>query len=90
MDEQTGDRQYGCWVYPHGREVPAEFWRKIELIYPDERGTATLIYRAEPPDGELPALMWKLQVQAAQIGFRIRVTTEDGTVTDAPPIGTTG
>lgn len=87
MSRQTDDRKYGCWMYPPGNDVPAEFWRKIELIYPDERGTATLLYRAEPPDDELAALVWKLQVQAARIGFRIRVTCEDGTVIDdVPPI----
>jgi hypothetical protein len=77
---------FNCWAYPPGKEVPEEFWRKIETTYPDGK-VMTLIYRAEPEDpGELPALMWKIQRGAARFGFSIRITDENGTVTEAGPI----
>jgi hypothetical protein len=74
-----------CWAYPPGAVVPDEFWRKIELRYPDDR-IMTFIYRTEPPAGELPELMLKLQAGAARAGFRIFVTDEDGETVEAPPL----
>jgi|GraSoiStandDraft_27_1057306.scaffolds.fasta_scaffold1434098_2 hypothetical protein len=66
-------------------EVPAKFWRLIELQYPNGRSLC-LVYTAEPTDSsELPRLMWQLQCSAAVYRFTIIVIDADGT-TEAPPV----
>lgn len=70
-----------------GREpadIPAEFWPKIELAYPD--GTVrTIVNEREPADDrELPELMLRVQLAAGQYGFRVTVIGADGTRTYAP------
>lgn len=68
-----------------GETVPDEFWRKIELRYPDHR-VITMLYDTEPPADELPEVMWQLQRMAAIASFRVFVTTQDRKTVEAPPI----
>jgi hypothetical protein len=53
--------QYKAIAYGPGESPPAEFWRKIELTYPDGR-MLTLVYDVDPGVTEMQALMFKLQI----------------------------
>jgi hypothetical protein len=66
-------------------DMPAKWWRKIELAYPDGK-TYTLVYERQPADSrELPDLMLKLQAMAGKHGFCITVTDKHGVRTGAGP-----
>lgn len=62
--------------------APLEYWRRIELHYPDGAVVA-LVYEREPVAGEAAALMWKLQVDCKDM-FKVLVIDGDGTRTWAP------
>lgn len=67
-------------------KIPAVFWRKIEVSYPDGN-VVTLVYEREPSDAqELRDLMWMLQTGAAEYGYKILITDADGGACEGPEI----
>jgi len=63
-------------------KVPAVFWRKLELVYPDKE-QLTLVYVQEA-GREIRDVMWQLQVAAGKGWFRLFVTAADGRREEAP------
>lgn len=63
-------------------KVPAVFWRKLELVYPDKE-PLTLVY-VEEAEQEIRDVMFQLQVAAGKRWFRLFVTTADGCRTEVP------
>jgi hypothetical protein len=67
-------------------DVPATWWRKIELRYPDG-GLVVLAYDREPGNpAELPGLMLRLQILAGKGYFTVTVVYGDGSSEQAPAL----
>ena len=56
--------------------IPAQWWLKIELTYPDR--TAVLVYEEPADETELRNLTRVLQQASAAIGFTVTVVQPDG------------
>lgn len=63
-------------------KVPAVFWRKLELVYPDKE-PLVLVYLQEA-EREIREVMFELQVAAGKGWFRLFVTTADGRREEVP------